>query len=131
TYERLAGYKSLQWPVAPDGTDQPLLYTERFPFPDGKAKLFPVEVRLPKDAVDVEYDLHLNNGRLLEHFHEGILTYRSKGLSELVPESFVETPPQLPREPRIKRGHLVKLISRHGELGVRPLVTGAGGGNEV
>ena len=29
-YERLEGYKSLQWPVAADGTDQPLLYTKRF-----------------------------------------------------------------------------------------------------
>ena len=29
-YDRLEGYKSLQWPVAADGTDQPLLYTEAF-----------------------------------------------------------------------------------------------------
>jgi formate dehydrogenase major subunit len=28
TYERLEGYKTLQWPVAADGTDQPLLYTK-------------------------------------------------------------------------------------------------------
>jgi formate dehydrogenase major subunit len=33
TYERLEGYKSLQWPVAADGTDEPLLYVKRFPFP--------------------------------------------------------------------------------------------------
>ena len=26
---------------------------------------------------NAEFDLHLNNGRLLEHFHEGNLTYRS------------------------------------------------------
>ena len=42
SYERLEGYKSLQWPVAADGTDEPLLYTKRFAFPDGKARLFPV-----------------------------------------------------------------------------------------
>src|SRR5712671_702268 len=36
TYERLEGYRSLQWPVAADGTDQPLLYTKEFAFPDGK-----------------------------------------------------------------------------------------------
>jgi formate dehydrogenase major subunit len=39
SYERLEGYKSLQWPVASDGSDQPLLYTTRFNFPDGKARL--------------------------------------------------------------------------------------------
>ncbi|HEY5254476.1 MAG TPA: formate dehydrogenase subunit alpha, partial [Acidobacteriaceae bacterium] len=43
TYERLAGYKTLQWPVAIDGTDEPLLYTKGFHFPDGKAKLYPLE----------------------------------------------------------------------------------------
>ncbi|MFC3915910.1 formate dehydrogenase subunit alpha [Deinococcus metalli] len=45
TYERLEGYGSLCWPVAEDGTDTPLLYTERFHFPDGKAKLHPAEYR--------------------------------------------------------------------------------------
>jgi len=39
-YERSEGYKSLQWPVAADGTDEPLLYTKRFAFPDGKAGCF-------------------------------------------------------------------------------------------
>src|ERR1700728_2241475 len=42
TYERLEGYKTLQWPVAADGTDQPLLYTPKFAFPDGKARFFPI-----------------------------------------------------------------------------------------
>ena len=44
TYERLEGYKTLQWPVAADGTDEPLLYTKRFNFPDGKARLFPLQL---------------------------------------------------------------------------------------
>src|SRR5438445_586222 len=69
TYERLEGFKSLQWPVAADGTDQPLLYTKRFNFPDGKARLFPLTYSQPSDPVNDEFDLHLNNGRLLEHFH--------------------------------------------------------------
>ena len=44
TYDRLAGYKTLQWPVAMDGTDQPLLYTKEFHTEDGKAKLYPAGV---------------------------------------------------------------------------------------
>jgi formate dehydrogenase major subunit len=43
SYEKLEGYKSLQWPVAADGSDQPLLYTKEFAFPDGKARLFPLQ----------------------------------------------------------------------------------------
>ena len=43
SYDRLEGFNSLQWPVHADGTDSPLLFTEKFPFPDGKAKFYPVE----------------------------------------------------------------------------------------
>jgi len=74
-YKRLEGYKSLQWPVAADGTDEPLLYTNGFAFPDGKGRLFPVTWIGPTDSPNAEFDLHLNNGRLLEHFHEGNLTF--------------------------------------------------------
>src|SRR5712671_5558817 len=87
-YERLEGYKTLQWPVAADGTDQPLLYTKQFNFPDGKARLFPIAYSQPGDQVNAEFDLHLNNGRLLEHFHEGNLTYRSPGIREQPPATF-------------------------------------------
>jgi formate dehydrogenase major subunit len=132
TYERLEGYKSLQWPVAKDGTDQPLLYTNGFDeFPDKKANLYPVELRLPKDTVDANYDLHLNNGRLLEHFHEGIMTYRTEGIKELVPDTFVEISPELAEQRGLQNGTMVKLISRYGELSVRALVTERVRGNEL
>ena len=74
TYERLEGYQTLQWPVHSDGTDEPLLYTKHFNFPDGKARLYPLEWIEPVEQEDNEFDLHLNNGRLLEHLHEGNMT---------------------------------------------------------
>ena len=37
-YERLEGYKSLQWPVAADGTDEPLLYTKELCLPGRKGQ---------------------------------------------------------------------------------------------
>src|ERR1700682_6448694 len=54
TYERLERYKTLQWPVAEDGSDQPLLYTKEFNFPDGKATFFPVPWSEPSDQPDAE-----------------------------------------------------------------------------
>ena len=87
TYERLEGYKTLQWPVHPDGTDEPLLFTKGFNFPDGKARFFPVPWIEPYEKVDAEYDLQLNNGRLLEHFHEGNMTYRVNGIKEKTPDT--------------------------------------------
>ncbi len=131
TYERLEGYKSLQWPVAADGADQPLLYTKRFNFPDGKARLFPLTYSQPTDQVNEEFDLHLNNGRMLEHFHEGNLTYRSPGISEQTPDVFVEVSPALATERGIKTGAWVQLVSRYGKVRVRALVTDRVEGKEL
>jgi formate dehydrogenase major subunit len=131
TYERMEGYKSLQWPVAPDGTDQPLLYTKEFALSGGKARLFPLAMSLPTDPPDEEFDLHLNNGRILEHFHEGNLTYRSNGIREKVPDVWVEISPQLAKERGVKSGTWVQLISRYGKLRVRALVTERVTGKEL
>jgi formate dehydrogenase major subunit len=131
TYERMEGYKSLQWPVAPDGTDQPLLYTKEFALPGGKARLFPLAMSLPTDPPDEEFDLHLNNGRILEHFHEGNLTYRSNGIREKVPDTWVEISPQLAKERGVQSGTRVQLISRYGRVRVRALVTERVTGKEL
>jgi formate dehydrogenase major subunit len=131
TYERLEGFKSLQWPVAADGTDQPLLYTKRFAFPDGKARLFPLSLTEPTDQPNAEFDLHLNNGRLLEHFHEGNMTYRNEGFREKTPDVFVEVSPDLAEERGIQSGTWVQLTSRYGQLRVRALVTDRVQGKEL
>ena len=79
--------------------------------------------REPVDQPDAEYDLHLNNGRLLEHFHEGNMTYRVQGIREKTPDTFVEVSPELAEERGIKSGTRVKLISRYGQVRVRAQVT--------
>jgi formate dehydrogenase major subunit len=131
TYERLEGYKTLQWPVAEDGSDQPLLYTKQFAFPDGKARFFPLEWSEPTDQPDANYDLHLNNGRLLEHFHEGNLTYRTEGIKEKTPCTFIEVSPELAAARGIESGRWVELTSRYGEVKVQALVTDRVKGSEL
>lgn len=131
TYERLEGYKSLQWPVAPDGSDQPLLYTKEFFFPDGKARLFPIAWNEPPEQPDAEFDLHVNNGRLLEHFHEGNLTYLTAGISAKTPDTFVEVSPELAQERNITTGSWVQLVSRYGKIRVRAVVTDRVRGKEL
>ncbi len=123
TYERLEGYKSLQWPVAADGSDQPLLYTQQFQMPDGKATFFPLAWNEPSDQQDATYDLHLNNGRLLEHFHEGNMTYKTEGIREKVPSTFVEISPELAKTRGIETGSIVRLTSRYGHVRLSALVT--------
>ncbi len=131
TYERLKGYKSLQWPVAPDGADEPLLYTKEFNMPEGKAKFFPLAWTEPSDQPDATYDLHLNNGRLLEHFHEGNMTYRTEGIREKVPCTFVEISPELAKDRGIESGSRVELTSRYGNVSVCALVTDRVKGKEL
>ncbi|PAV28813.1 formate dehydrogenase subunit alpha [Virgibacillus profundi] len=114
SYDLLEGYNSLQWPVAADGTDTPLLFSDGFPFEDNKAKLYPLHYQLMYDTND-EYDLHVNNGRVLEHFHEGNMTFKSPGLLREMPTSFIEISPELAEERGIKEGAEIKLISEAGE----------------
>ncbi|MFQ3546029.1 formate dehydrogenase subunit alpha [Halobacillus rhizosphaerae] len=130
TYDRLEGYNSLQWPVAQDGTDTPLLFTEGFPFEDKKARLYPLDFQLEYDTTD-EYDLHVNNGRLLEHFHEGNMTYKSEGIARKTPNSFVEVSPELAKERGIEEGAQVKLISDAGSATGRVTITDRVSGKEL
>ncbi|MDB4896751.1 MAG: oxidoreductase, partial [Firmicutes bacterium] len=130
SYERLEGYKSLLWPVDADGTDTPLLFTEEFPFPDGKARLVPVAFVPPLQATP-DYDLLLNNGRLLEHFHEGNMTNKSRGLRHKFPGTFLEVSPELAQERGVETGTLVRLATEYGTIKVRALVTDRVSGREL
>jgi formate dehydrogenase major subunit len=131
TYERLEGFNSLQWPVAQDGNDHPLLYTRQFNTPDGKATFFPVVWSEPSNQPGEEYDLHLNNGRLLEHFHEGNMTYRTEGIRDKTPCTFVEVSPELAAARGIETGTWVRLTSHFGEVKVQAVVTTRVTGSEV
>ncbi len=78
-----------------------------------------------------EYDLHINNGRMLEHFHEGNLTNKSYGIQTKVPDIFVEVSPELAQSRGVKTGSLVRLVSPFGALKLRALVTDRVKGNEL
>ncbi len=121
----------MQWPVAEDGSDQPLLYTKQFFFPDGKAKLFPLTPKEATEQTNEEFDLHLNNGRLLEHFHEGNLTYKTAGIRENTPDTFVEISAELAKERGVTTGAWVQLVSRYGQIRVRALITDRVTGREL
>ncbi|WP_174613062.1 formate dehydrogenase subunit alpha [Virgibacillus ihumii] len=130
SYDLLTDYNSLQWPVAADGTDTPLLYVDGFPFDDKKARLYPLEFDLRYETDD-EYDLHVNNGRVLEHFHEGNMTYKSKAISSKMPNAFIEISPELAEERGVREGAEIKLISHTGEVTGLVHVTDRVSGKEV
>ncbi|PMR73911.1 formate dehydrogenase subunit alpha [Billgrantia endophytica] len=123
SYDRLAGWNSQLWPVAADGTDSPLLYTDGFPNEDGKANLFPLEWRMPEETTDAEYDLSLDNGRMREHFQASNQTGRSEGVWQQVPRGFVEVSPELASERGIEEGTWVRLTSRRDSIELPTVIT--------
>jgi formate dehydrogenase major subunit len=87
--------------------------------------------REPLDQPDAQFDLFLNNGRELEHFHEGNLTHRVAGIHLENPERYLEISPELARERKIESGRWVRLTSRYGSLCVKVLVTDRVRGKQI
>ncbi|WP_149093891.1 formate dehydrogenase subunit alpha [Paenibacillus terrae] len=128
-YDVLEGWNSFHW-GSPDGSNTPLLHTNGFNFPDKKARLGLFEYVPPKQY-PAEFDLTLNNGRLLEQFHEGNLTTKSPGIQLKLPSVFVEVSPELAEERGVKDGSLVRLESPYGAVKLRVLVTDRMHGTDV
>ena len=123
SYARLEGFGSQVWPVTPEGKSTPLLYTDRFKTPDGRAILYPLEWKPPQEAPDEEYDLTLNNGRMLEHFQATNQSGRGGRTTSLSPDWFVEISPALAAARGLAEGDWVRLTSRRGFLEVPVVVT--------
>lgn len=129
-YDRLEGYNSLQWPVHEDGTDEPTLYLDGFNFPNKRAKLYPLTFdNFFKE--DEEYDIHVNNGRILEHFHEGNMTYQVPGIKYKVPNVYVEISPELAEDRGIHEGADVRLVSSTGQVELVVHITDRVKGKEI
>nr|WP_177177395.1 formate dehydrogenase subunit alpha [Bacillus sp. MUM 116] len=129
TYEKLQGWNSFLW-GSHKGVSTPLLYVDGFNFPDKKARFSLSDWVLPEEFPD-EYDLHINNGRMLEHFHEGNLTNKSTGIQAKVPQIFVEVSPELAKERGVQDGSIVRLVSPFGALKLPALVTERVKANEL
>ncbi|WP_404828691.1 formate dehydrogenase subunit alpha [Sporosarcina quadrami] len=128
-YTNMEDWDSFFWGSL-DGKSTPLLYTDGFNFPDKKARFALSDWIEPVEYPD-EFDLHINNGRMLEHFHEGNMTNKSAGIQEKVPEIFVEVSPGLAKERGVVSGTMVRLISPHGAVRLPALVTDRVKGNEL
>jgi len=59
------------------------------------------------------------------------MTYRTEGIREKTPDTFVEVSPELAEERGIQSGSWVQLVSRYGRVRVRALVTNRVQGREL
>lgn len=128
-YTNMEGWDSFLWGSL-EGESTPLLYVDGFNFPDKKAR-FALSDWVEPVVFPQEYDLHINNGRLLEHFHEGNMTDKSKGILSKLPETFVEVSPKLAKERGLEDGSTVRLVSPYGALKLPVIVTDRVKDNEL
>ncbi|MEC1476780.1 formate dehydrogenase subunit alpha [Bacillus haynesii] len=128
-YDAIEGWNSFLWGSL-TGESTPLLYEDGFNFPDRKARFALADWTKPAEFPE-EYDLHINNGRMLEHFHEGNMTNKSAGIQAKVPDVFVEVSPELAKERGICDGSQVRLSSPFGAVKLTALVTDRVRANEL
>ena len=115
SYERLLGGEQLCWPCpTPTHPGTPILHVNGFS--RGKGKLHAIEFKEADELPDDEYPLILTTGRMLEHFHTGSMTRRSKGLNELAPGPFVEVSGADAEKLSITHGQMVRVASRRGAI---------------
>jgi formate dehydrogenase major subunit len=106
------------WPNAdPEQEEGPtILFEETFPTATGRAKLVPAEWTAAPELPDEDYPLVLNTGRLLEHWHTGAMTRRSRALDAIAPEAFASLHPEDAAELGIGEGDWVEIESRRGRI---------------
>jgi formate dehydrogenase major subunit len=68
---------------------------------------------------------------MLEHFHEGNETFKTPGIKEKVPDTFLEISKKLAKEYEINMGDYVRVTSKWGSIKLRALITERVSGNEL
>jgi nitrate reductase NapA len=130
-YDRYHQERGLRWPVVDgketlwrfkEGSDPYVGKGKDFEFygkPDGRAVIFALPYEPAAEFPDNEYDLWLSTGRVLEHWHSGSMTQRVPELYKAVPDALVYMHPDDAKKRGMRRGDLVKIISRRGEVETR------------
>lgn len=123
-HERLES-GSIQWPCL--DTDHPgtrYLYAESFPSASGRGMFHVVnQDEAGEDVQGDEYPLNLSTGRLLEHYHTGTMSRRSRGLDHMRPEGEVEIHPEDARRYGLDDGCKGRIVTKHGSVEVKVFVT--------
>ena len=97
-YERLEGYKSLQWPVAADGTDQPLLYTKAFRFSRWQGAAVPCFTDSCRPTSPMQNSTCISTTAVCSStFTKATSPIAPKEFARRLPTRLSKSPPNLPR----------------------------------
>ncbi len=116
-WERLELEGAVTYPADdPAAPGRPILFEERFPTADGRARFVPSRIRRPAEEPDSEFPFVLTTGRLLEHWHTGAMTRRSSVLDDLEPNAVVALSPGDLQKIGAAPGESVRVTTRRGAI---------------
>jgi assimilatory nitrate reductase catalytic subunit len=116
-YDTLA---PVQWPVMANGEGAARLFADgRFSHANGRARFIATPARAPVHAVDREYSLVLNTGRVRDQWHTMTRTGKAPKLTGHIPEPFVDMHPHDALRCGVREGELARVQSRWGGMVAR------------
>ncbi len=117
THENLGATGKLYPCPDPDESDGTVvMFGDGFPTADGRARFVAAEHTGADELPDDEYPFILVTGRVLEHWHTGVMTRRSRALDAIEPEAFVEVNPADLARLGLADGAWVRVESRRGAI---------------
>ncbi len=120
TWERLDKESSVTYPCKSyESKGEEIVFGDKFPTSDGKGKFVSAEVTSPDEVPDEKFPMILTTGRQLEHWHTGAMTRKASNLDALEPEASVSLSPIDMIDKNIKKGDLIKVSTRRGEIKIR------------
>ncbi|WP_179589767.1 molybdopterin-dependent oxidoreductase [Pigmentiphaga litoralis] len=106
--------------VAAASADAPRILADHvFSFPDGRARFVPTPPRAPRHAVDDDFPLSLNTGRVRDQWHTMTRTGKSATLASHIAEAFIDIHPQDALRYGVREGGLARIESRWGAMVAR------------
>ena len=99
-----------------DDPGQPIVFTDHFPTPSGRARLVPAALAGPAEVPDADYPMVLVTGRQLEHWHTGSMTRQSVVLDALEPVPTVSLHPATLARLGLQAGGRARLRTRRGQV---------------
>jgi assimilatory nitrate reductase catalytic subunit len=123
TYEKIDRQNGVFWPCpTEDSPGTPRLHTERFAFPDGRARMSAIHYQSPVEEPSDAYPFRLTTGRVVYQYLSGNQTRRLGFLNSQAPEPWVEVHPQAAEPLGIKDGDRVRVRTPRNEMELRALV---------
>ncbi|HWS75805.1 MAG TPA: formate dehydrogenase subunit alpha [Quisquiliibacterium sp.] len=117
SWERLEREGGVTYPCpAEDDPGHPVVFIDRFPTPDGRARLVPAQLVPADERPDADYPFVLITGRLLEHWHTGAMTRRSAVLDAIEPEATAAMHPEELARLGVAPGERIALRTRRGAI---------------